>query len=62
MNLNPEIKVHTINFYLEKNDACTSPSKKAYVINLGSKVSTMRVEQAINWFFQISANGSEQEM
>jgi len=36
--------------------------KKAWVFHLGSKVSTMRVEQAINWFFQISANGNEQEM
>ena len=62
MNLNQEIKVHTMNFYLEKNDACTSPSKKACVFHLGSRVSTMRVEQAINWFFQISANGNEQEM
>ena len=29
MNLNRETKVHAINFYLKKNDACTSPSKKA---------------------------------
>jgi hypothetical protein len=62
MNLNPETKVHTINFYLEKNDVCTSPCHKACVFHLGSKVSTIRVEQAINWFFQISANGNEQEM
>ena len=62
MNLNRETKVHTINFYLKKNDVCTSPSKKACVFHLGSKVSTMRVEQVINRFFQISANGNEQEM
>ena len=86
-----EKKVHTIHFCLEKNDVCTSPSKKAcenapasaflvaccgvserttingintlhfesrfsgttaccreLQFHLGSKVSTMRVEQAIN--------------
>jgi hypothetical protein len=48
MNLNREMKVHAINFYLKKNDVCTSPSKKACIFHLGSKVSTMRVEQAIN--------------
>ncbi len=62
IHMNREIKVHTINFYLKKNDVCTSPSKKACLFHLGSKVSTVRVEQAINWFFQISANGNEQEM
>lgn len=62
MNLNPETKVHTVNFYLKKNDVCTRSSKKLLVFNFGFKVSTMRVEQAINWFFQISANGNEQEM
>ena len=62
MNLTQEIKVHTINFYLENNDACTSLSKKGCVFNFGFKMSTMRVEQEINWFFQISANGNEQEM
>jgi len=62
MNLNRETKVHAINFYLKKNDVCTSPSKKACLFHLGSTVPTMRVEQAINWFFQISANGNEQEM
>ena len=62
MNLNRETKIRTINFYLEKNDVCTSPSQKTCIFHLGSKVSTMRVEQAINWFFQISANGNEQEM
>jgi hypothetical protein len=36
--------------------------KKACVFHLGPEVSTILVEQAINWFFQISANGNEQEM
>jgi hypothetical protein len=60
--MNGATKVHTINFYPKKNDICTRSSKKACVCHLGSKVSTVRVEQAINWFFQISANGNEQEM
>jgi hypothetical protein len=62
MNLNPETKVHTINLYLKKNYLCTSPCQKACVFHFGCKVSTMRVEQVINWFIQISANGNEQEM
>ena len=61
MNLSPETKVHSINLYLEKNYLCASLCQKACVFHFGCTVSTMRLEQVINWFFQISANGNEQE-